>query len=400
MAGTEVANAEVVVVGGGLEGLSIAWALTRAGVTDVLVCERGGLAGGETGKSSGVVRCHYGVPSLAWMAWKGVQVFEGAADLLGGDVGFVPSGYVVGVGPVNADALAANVADHRALGIDVALVDPDTVAGLWPQLELADFAAFAYEPRGGYGDAYRTALAYGATARRGGAAIHPYTPVAALTAAGDRITGVELVGGQRISAPTVVVAAGWFSAGLIAPLGLELPVRAQREPILLVDPGTPVHGAPVLSDLVSLQYVRPEPSGQLLVGNSDHRRPDFVARPEGYLNRATESETERLGDKLAARLPGFPNLALATSYAGCYDVTPDYNPVIDRVGPTGLLLAAGFSGHGFKISAAVGELVADLVVAGDSRDPRVPAADFRLARFTEGRPLAGAHSYVGAGEMR
>jgi sarcosine oxidase subunit beta len=392
--------ADVVVVGGGLEGLSIAWALTRAGIADVVVCERATLASGETGKSSGIVRCHYGVASLAWMAWKGIDLFENAADALGTEIGFVQTGYVVGVGPENAGALAANVADHRALGIDVDLVDPDAVAHLWPGVDPTGFAGFAYEPRGGYGDAYRTATAYAAAARRGGATIYQHAPVARVTADGDRVTGVDLVGGGHVAAPAVVVAAGWWSSGLVAPLGIDLPLRAQREPILLVEASSPVRGVPVLSDLVSLQYVRPERSGQLLVGNSNHWRPDFVPVPEGYLNRATDGEVETLGSKLVARLPGLRGLALSGSYAGCYDVTPDYNPVIDRAGPDGLVIAAGFSGHGFKISAAVGDLVADLLITGGSRDPWIPASDFRLARFAEGRPLVSAHPYRGAGTMR
>ena len=91
---------------------------------------------------------------------------------------------------------------------------------------------------------------------------------------------------------------------------------------------------------------------------------------------------------------------MAGSYAGCYDVTPDYNPVIGPAGPANLLVAAGFSGHGFKISPAVGALVADLVVDGRSADPHVPESDFRLERFAEGTPLRSPHPYVGAGEMR
>lgn len=397
---TRSRSPEVLIVGGGLEGLAAAWALTRAGVTDVLVCERTTLASGETARSSGIVRCHYGVPSLAAMAWRGLRVLERAEEVLGTDVGFVQTGYVVGVGAENLRALTANVAMHRALGIEAELADADAVAGLWPHADLDGFAGFGYEPRGGYGDAYRTAMAYAAAARRGGAAIRQNAPVASISTAGGRVAGVVLADGERIGASTVIVAAGWYSAGLLAPLGVDLPLRAQREPILLADPGVPMAKVPVLSDLVTLQYVRSEPSGQLLVGNSDHSRPDLVPAPEGYLNRATEGELETLGAKITARLPGLTGLAYASSYAGCYDVTPDYNPVIGPVGPDGLLVAAGFSGHGFKISPAVGELVADLVVHGYSLDPRVPAADFRLERFAEGLPLVSAHPYSGAGQMR
>ena len=391
---------EVVIVGGGIEGLATAYALTLLGVSDVLVLERATLASGGTGKSSGIVRCHYGVPSLAAMAWKGLQLFENAQEILGTDVGFEQIGYVVGVGEGNLAPLEANVAMHRSLGIDTLLVDAAEVAALWPYAALSDLAGFAYEPRGGYGDASRTAMAFGAAARRGGARIRQGALVTALRATGDAVTGVELADGTFVAAGSVVVAAGVWSRALLLPHGLELPVRAQREAILLIEtPDAPVTSLPVFSDLADLQYVRPERSGQLLVGNSDHSEPEW-ADPDAYSNRASDDFLEMALPKVAHRFPGLGDARLASSYAGCYDVTPDYNPVMSATAVDRLFVAAGFSGHGFKISPAVGELMADLVVHGESQDPLVPASDFAFSRFAEGRLLASEHTYAGAGQMR
>jgi sarcosine oxidase subunit beta len=393
-------SAEVVVVGGGIEGLATAYALTLLGVTDVLVLERATLASGGTGKSSGIVRCHYGVPSLAAMAWKGLRVFENAMELLGTDIGFEQIGYVVGVGEGNLAPLEANVAMHRSLGIDTRLVGAAEVAALWPYAELSDLVGFAYEPRGGYGDASRTAMAFAAAARRGGARIRQGALVASLRTSGDAVTGVELADGTFVAAGSVVVAAGVWSRALLLPHGLELPVRAQREAILLIEtPDAPVTSLPVFSDLADLQYVRPERSGQLLVGNSDHSEPEW-ADPDAYSNRASDDFLEMALPKLAHRFPGLGDARLVSSYAGCYDVTPDYNPVMSTTGIGGLFVAAGFSGHGFKIAPAVGELMADLVVHGKSQDPLVPESDFAFSRFAEGRLLASEHTYAGAGQMR
>ncbi|SNQ49671.1 Glycine/D-amino acid oxidase, deaminating [Frankia canadensis] len=399
MSGTT--TAEVVIVGGGIEGAATAWALTCRGVCDVLVLERASVGSGGTGRSSGIVRCHYGVRSLAAMAWCGVQLFTHAAEILGvaGGVGFEPVGYLVGVGPRDAAALAANVAAAAEVGVDTRLADPEEVAQLWPEAELGDFAAFAYEPRGGYGDAYRTCHAYLAAARRGGVRVRQGAAVTRIVTAGDRAVGVELADGGQVAAGTVVLAAGVWSAALAAGVGVELPVRAQREQILLVSPGAPIIGRPVLSDLVSLQYVRPERSGELLVGNSDHSRPQWVD-PDAFRQSADPEYTELAVGRFAHRFPGLPDVALSSSYAGCYDVTPDYNPIISTTSVDGLVVAAGFSGHGFKISVAVGELVADLVVDGESSHPLIPAADFRLSRFAENDPLVSPHPYVGAGQMR
>jgi glycine/D-amino acid oxidase-like deaminating enzyme len=390
---------EVVIVGGGLEGAATAWALAERGVTDVVVCERDTVGSGGTGKSSGVVRCHYGVSSLAAMARRGLAFLESAADRLGDDLGFVTTGYVVGVDERNVPALDANLAAQRAVGVETGRIDPADVGKLWPVADLADFAAFGWEPRGGYGDAYRTAQAFAAAARRAGVVIRQSSPVAGLVVRGERVVGVRLASGEEIAAGTVVVAAGPWSVPLVAPLGVDLPVRAHRESLVLVAPGVDLGPVPVFSDLVSLMYVRPEPDGTLLVGNSDlavlHE-----ADPDRYLDAATTEELDTAVGKVAHRFAGLPDAGVAGSYAGCYDVTPDYNPVIGPAGPAGLLVAAGFSGHGFKISPAVGELVADLVVDGRSSDPAVPESDFRLERFVEGDPLRSPHPYVGAGEMR
>ncbi|WP_210583183.1 FAD-binding oxidoreductase [Streptomyces sp. GESEQ-35] len=394
-------TAEVVIVGGGIEGAAIAWALARRGVTDVVVCERDTVGSGGTGKSSGVVRCHYGVNSLAAMAWKGLALFENAADVLGTDVGFHQTGYVVGVGEQNTDALRANLDAQRALGIETGTISREDVAELWPTAFLDDFAAFGWEPRGGYGDAYLTAQAFATAARHDGARVRQGTPVAALLSDAKGVSGVRLASGEEIATRSVVVAAGPWSVALLAPLGIGLPITVHREQIVLISPGPglDVSKVPVFSDLVSLQYIRAETSGELLFGNSDLSRPE-PADPDRYADRADPAFLETAVEKLAHRLPGLPDASIASTYAGCYDVTPDFNPVIGPAGVEGLIVATGFSGHGFKISPAVGELVADLVEFGDSRDPAVPAEDFSLGRFAEGRPLASPHPYVGAGEMR
>jgi sarcosine oxidase subunit beta len=168
---------------------------------------------------------------------------------------------------------------------------------------------------------------------------------------------------------------------------------------VMISPGVDLGPVPVFSDLVSLQYVRPEVGGDVLFGNSD-LSDVLTADPDDYLNRATEEFVDLTVDKVGTRFPGFTDAAISTSYAGCYDVTPDWNPVISPGGRDGLFVAAGFSGHGFKIAPAVGRLVADLVVDGRSSDPRIPESDFRLSRFAEGELLKSPYPYVGAGQMR
>ncbi|MDY6996974.1 MAG: FAD-dependent oxidoreductase [Actinomycetota bacterium] len=395
-------TADVVIVGGGIEGCAAAWALSRRGVTDVVVAERSTVGSGMTGKSSGVVRCHYGVSSLAAMAAAGLEVFENAEDLFGTDIGFRQTGYVVGVGEPNVDSLRKSLAAQRRVGVDTEEIDRTEVARLWPYADLSPFAAFGWEARGGYGDAYQTAQAFSTAARAAGVRIRQGTAVAGLLVDGDRVTGVRLAGGGEIAAGTVVVATGVWTQPFLAPYGLDVPITVAREQIVMIDPGidaAAVARLPVFSDLVSLQYVRPEVGGEILFGNSDLAELE-QADPDDYLNRATEGFVDVTVDKVGTRFPGFTDAAISSSYAGCYDVTPDFNPVISRAPLEGLVVAAGFSGHGFKIAPAVGALVADLVVDGRSSDPRIPESDFRYTRFVEGDPLKTPYPYVGAGEMR
>jgi glycine/D-amino acid oxidase-like deaminating enzyme len=391
---------QYLVVGGGLEGLSIAWSLAQRGETDVLVVERGSLCSGMTGKSSAVVRCHYGNRSLAAMAWYGVQVFERATELFGDEIGFRQCGYVVGVGDDDVDALKANVAMQQDVGVAVEFLGHDDVAELWPGANLDDFAAFAYEPRGGRGEAYNTGMAFAAAARTLGVQIRQYTPVAALLAdAEGPVRGAVLADGTEIHSGTVILATGPWAPELGATVDVAIPVRTQRAQVVLVDQGEPTPPVPVLSDLVGLQYICREPNGDLLVGNSDHSSPQFVD-PDDYPNRADDDAVEKVVTKLGHRLPAMPDPRISSTYGGGYDVTPDYNPIIGPSPRAGLFLATGFSGHGFKISPAVGRLVADLLVDGKTDLADVTPSDFRYSRFAEGDLLTSPHPYTGAGTMR
>ncbi|CAN5286745.1 MAG: NAD(P)/FAD-dependent oxidoreductase [Nocardioides sp.] len=392
-------SAQVVIIGGGLEGCAAAWQLSRRGVTDILVLERDTVGGGMTGKSSGIVRCHYGVSSLAAMANYGLDVFEQAESLFGEDIGFRNTGYVVGVGQANAAALRASLAAQQAVGVQTEEIEAAEVAKLWPWADLEPFAAFGWEARGGYGDAYQTAQAYAKAARQAGVEIRQGAEVASLKMSSDQVSGVRLASGEEISAGQVVVATGCWSGPFLAKAGVEVPVRVHRESIVMINPGVDLGRVPVFSDLISLQYVRPDVGGQILFGNSDLGAPND-ADPDWYPNRADEQFIERTVDKVGTRFPRLADASITTTYSGCYDVTPDWNPIISLTEVAGLVVAAGFSGHGFKISAAVGRLVADLVIDAASSDPLVPESDFRLSRYAEGDPTVTPFPYAGAGSMR
>jgi len=158
---------------------------------------------------------------------------------------------------------------------------------------------------------------------------------------------VRLRDGSEISANTVVVATGVWTKPFLAPYGVDIPIDVHREQIVLISPGADVSGVPVFSDLVSLQYIRPESGGELLFGNSDLRELD-TADPDCYKIRADEAFLELTAEKVGTRFPGLADAAISSSYAGCYDVTPDWNPVISGTGIDGLIVAAGFQRSRFQ----------------------------------------------------
>ena len=395
-------TADVVIVGGGLEGAATAWALAQSGITNIVVVERHTVGSGMTGKSSGIVRCHYGVSSLAAMAAVGLETFENPQAFFGKDVhdiGFRQTGYVVGVGEPDVENMRKSLAAQRAVGVQTEEIGVDEVARMWPWADLSPFGAFGWEARGGYGDAYQTAQAFMCSARAAGVRLRQGTEVTDLLTTDQKVAGVRTADGSEISAGTVVVATGAWTRPLLLRYGIDIPITVVREQIVLIDPGMAIGQVPVFSDLVSLQYVRPEAGGEILFGNSDLADP-AEADPDDYSNRATEEFVDITVDKVSTRFPGLTNASLSSSYAGCYDVTPDWNPVISRTDIDGLVVAAGFSGHGFKIAPAVGRLVADLVVDGHSSDPRIPESDFRLSRFADGDLLTTPYPYAAAGQMR
>ena len=276
----------------------------------------------------------------------------------------------------------------------------DEARALWPAARLDDFAEFAYEPHGGFGDGHQTALAFAVAARRGGARLRQHAPVASVEIVAGRAIGVVLADGSRIGAAHVVLAAGPWSATLAAGVGIDLPVRAQRAQILLVDPGRPPGPLPVFSDLVSLQYVRTEGGGQILLGDSDHSDPEW-ADPDAYRERVNDDELAQAVPKFTHRFPGFDGASLASSYAGCYDVTPDYNPIISAspvdgrlavrrlLGPRLQDLALGRQAHGRPDhhAARAATPTSTRTTSAGSASPRTD-------------PLVSPHPYVGAGQMR
>ena len=373
-------TAEAVVIGGGVMGCSILYHLAARGMTDALLLEREALGSGSTGRSSGAVRMHYSTEVHARMAWHSVQVFREFDGMVGGECGYTNTGYLVFANEAAVDGFRANVDLQQSVGIDTREISREDAAELAPAFYLDDCAGIAYEPLSGHADPSGTALAYAARARELGARIRLQAPAGSVEIIGGRVTAVT-TNGVRIETERAIIATGPWSRRFLLEHGIDLPLQATRHEVIHLrrPPDVPYH--PGGGDIANLIYFRPESTDLTLIGNGNLE--SDVDDPEVYAQRASQSFIGEVWGRISRRIPAMADAEFATGYAGLYTQTPDSHPVIDRVdGVDGLYICTGFSGHGFKLSPAVGLLVSELVL--DGKASTIDIHPLRMARFSDG----------------
>lgn len=371
-------TADVVIVGGGVTGVSIAFHLAGAGVRRVVVLERRFLASGGTGRSVGIVRQLYPTTETSAMVRRSLSVFQDFANVVGGDAGYVACGALIGVAPAMRSKLEANLAMQRGLGIRAEILEPADVARVEPAIDPAGLGAVLWEPESGYGDPTGVTLAYADAARRRGVVIEQGVEVTALDVDGDRVRGVRTASGDRIDAPVAVNAAGLWSPAIARLAGVTLPIIVGRHPVFTIERGPALPAHRVYLDLAGGSYVRPETGHLTLTGSLTDDETEHPMDPELLGAEAGFEEAAAVLERTGRAVPSLADARYRRGYAGAFDITPDWMPVLDQTGPAGLFTAAGMSGHGFKLAPSVGEMMAALITGAT---PPVSAAPFRLDRF-------------------
>lgn len=384
-----IETADVIVVGAGVQGASLAFHLSQRGAR-VLVLERQAIAAGATGRSSGFVRMHYDLESEARLAWLSLPYFQAWSDLVGaGECGFVRTGYLQLVPASLADHLRANVEMQQRLGIETRVVDPTEVARLVPGAVTDDITVGAYEAASGYADPSGTAAGFMAAARRTAARVIQGCRVDSVLVEREAVVGVQTDRG-RFAAPVVVDAAGAWAADLARTVGLDIPVQAWRHPTAyfgLPDGRGP--GFPIVIDEINEVYFRPEGREMMLVGLE--RGNEIGGPPDRPLEAVRPAALEEMASRVCTRVPWMTGGTLRSAHGGQDGITPDQRAILGAAGPDGFFLACGFSGTGFKTAPAVGACLAELIL--DGRATTADITGYSLERFAAGRLLVGEHSY-------
>jgi sarcosine oxidase, subunit beta len=390
-----VRRAKVVVVGGGVMGVAIAWhAAKRADAIEepVVLLEKTALAAGSSGRSGAILRQHYSDVELAAMARDSLRVYAGFEARTGRSIGFQKTGVLTLAGPERPETIALverNIVMQQSIGIDTRRVDAREIRALVPGIDVSDGVIGAFEPDGGGVDPHATVEAIAALAREEGAITRIGVRVTALRVEKGRVTGVDTNEGP-IEAETVVVAAGPWTRELLARAGVDVPLRVVRpEQHFLATPrasiawseanerledamldrfgferrrlASPAH--PVILDLERNFYTRCEGhAARTRIGRMDYLLDDSVADPDA-LDEVVTSEFEHWSRaELERRLPMYRDERDVGSQAGLYTLTPDAQALIGRWPKlAGLVVVSGFSGHGFKLAPSVGEGVAQIV---------------------------------------
>ena len=385
---------DVVVIGGGVVGTSVAFHLSRLGAKKVLLLERETIGSGTTAQSSGILRTHYSVRENVELAKRSWDVFNDFAAYVGdaeASCGLVRCGYLISAAAGDKlDPLRASLAEQEAQGIRLEVLSRAQASELLPIASFDDAALIGFEPDAGFADAYLVATSFARSARRGGVTIREGVCANRLLLDGPRVVGVATSTGN-VACATVLSTQNIWTRELAAWVDRAMPVVPERHAVLALECETAPYtfAMPVFKDLASpgMLYCRSYGGRQMLVS-------------EGLVGeRLAATDTEQadvpldyvaaVGEQVAARFPAYEAAGLASSWTGVYDVTPDWNPVLGRLpGIDGLVMGFGFSGHGFKLSPTVGRVLAQEAL-GLPTD--VSLAPYSIERFSKGDLLVGKY---------
>ncbi len=391
---------DFLIIGAGSTGTSIAYHLALMG-KKVAVVDRGGIAAGNTGKSSALVRTHYSNELIARMALYSQNIFRDFQKI--GYSGFTRTGMIFPFGRNYKDVARENVGMLRSIGVDEPEIDVKKVREYFHDVNLDGYEYICYEPESGYADPVATSNSFADKARELGAQFIPKKSVASVESRKEGAEA-ELAGGGKMRASKIILAANVWTNSLLSASGISkshlLPIHASLHGIIYLRRPEEYRGIrPTLWDPRHLSYYKMEGTSLTAVGSLDPKLDEKAVDPDEPIPEAAEDDyVEKHLEILTETLPSMEKATLVSTLTGLYDMTPDGQAIIDSLSPIGLdniYAIAGLSGHGFKLSPAYGKIVSDMATGQAPEKSLFDWAHFSMGRFSSGKMIKSRYEDIG-----
>ena len=352
-------RAEVVIVGGGVMGASIAYHLAKKGMRDVVVLERDRLGSGSTSRNAGGVRLQFSTEINVRLSQRSLPHWERFEEEMGVDLDFHQVGYLFLISTDrDAAAFERSLTLWSRLGVPAARLDQQGVHKLFPEIRVDDVRFATFCAKDGYLDPTSMLNGYVSRARSLGVTFREGEPVTAIERESGQVTSVRTPE-RTISTKTVVNAAGPWAAQVGALCGVDLPITPLRRQVFVTDSVKGLdHDYPLTVEMATSFYFHRE-SGGVLMGMAD------PAEKPGFDDSVNWDFLPAIVERALDRVPPLERANVKTGWAGFYEDTPDKHPILGRIASVpGLVCAAGFSGHGLMHAPAAGEAIAELIIDG------------------------------------
>lgn len=373
-------KANVVIIGGGIHGCSIAYHLAKKGFADVVLLEKDYLASGGTGRSAAGIRHQFGTEINIRLAATSVKMMENLIreTEYPHDISLMQGGYMMlAYSETQLEQFKKNAElQNTLMGVNTQILSVEEVAKIVPGINREGLFGASFNERDGHIDPFHATQAYADAARRLGVDIYTKTQVVDIKTQGHRVTGVVTAKGEVIEAPVVVNAAGPYGALIGKMVGLDIPLYPERHQILVTEPVEMFLPCMVIS-FTHGTYFKQTPHGSLLmgVGDPEHEVKDFN-------EEATWQFLKDVAKKITFHLPILKEVRVVRQWSGLYDITPDHQAILGDTDIEGLYLDIGWSGHGLQLGPVVGKLMAQ-VIAGEK--PEIDISVLHLNRFKTGK---------------
>lgn len=370
-------KAEIVIIGGGVIGASIAYNLADKGMKDIVVLEKNYIASGSTGSCGAGIRQQWGTKMNCLLSKKSMEIFENMNEILDTkrDIELKQGGYLLlAFSEKELEQFKENVKLQHRFGIPSELLTVKEAKELVPQLNTKGIVGATYCPTDGHANPFRVTQAYVDAAQRKGVEFYTYTKAEDIITKNGKIKKVITDQGE-IETNKVVNAAGGFSKEVSRLAGIEIPTKSERHEILVTEQVNPILKPMVMSFSYNI-YCQQTPDGSFVMGYGD---PD---EPESHNIKSSWQFLEEMSKKATQLLPFLRKVRVIRQWAGLYNVTPDAQPILDEATDLeGFYMAVGFSGHGFMIAPMTGILMSEMIL-GEELSIDI---ELDLERFESGR---------------